>query len=180
MKHLNEQVLLRLMNDVEQDKVFSNPFRYLLENWTQELGLDEECPIAPFEVKGRGQQFLDAANETYLGYVTEGHIGDLAMVYDLWSEMSSLATFPLATRSERKEKFLEFAEPLMTILAIGVPEKQLQELFWSLYEEHGYPKVVSRLAELASESEDEHEQKLRELDEARLNEEIQEQRGWDG
>lgn len=200
---MNKDVTLRLIQDVRQDKWHGNPFRYLLDEWTEGCCSSDDC--LDQRRMGRGQLLLEAANETYGGYVTEGDVKDLATAWDMWSKLQDEACpflskvwWPVLSthgsqeavekgRSKLYEEYLAFAEPVVTMLGIGLPDKDVRTLVESLWAEQcEFRKDKGRALEFLSLYLDqeaqrlkaEHEAALESLEESR-QEELQERRGWD-
>jgi hypothetical protein len=160
-------LVLRLISDVEQEKWFSNPFRYLIDKWDE-----------------RGAALVGAACETLEVLVTKQTIEDLRIGYDVVMDMEIAAGVGHGRKPCAEDGMWEMLDTVLTLRTIGLEERFLKELFYKQfyhfqqeYEHAAEPKLsaltatICAMADVAESEYCEHDRKIEEL----LNAEVHDQ-----
>lgn len=152
-------LVLRLIGDVEQEKWFSNPFRYLIQNWEK-----------------RGEALVNAACETIGAIATRHSVDDLRIAYDVVMDMRIASGVGHGERPTADDGMWEIIDTVLTLLTIGLGERFIKELFYKqlnyAQELHGFSPekkrmalaaTVCSIADIAEAEYREHDRKIEEL-----------------
>jgi hypothetical protein len=152
-------LVLRLVSDVELEKWFGNPFKYLIESWDN-----------------RGAALVGAANETIGSFATRHMIEDLRIGYDVVMDMEIASGVCHGRRPSAEDGMWDVLDTVLTLRAIGLEERFIKQLFYKEYyhraevrqHEHdgrrkAYMETICAMADVASSEHREHERALEEL-----------------